>query len=61
MTLLEQFERNIPAPYPYMYLDGYTPAQILHAVHRQMYQANLERREEQEAPTFNITTTVKVK
>lgn len=36
MSLLEDYiHRNVPEYYPTMYLDGYTPAQIMYA-HRKM-------------------------
>ena len=64
MTMLEQFGRHIPDPYPYMYLDGYTPYEILEATSRKMYNDYLERQEEKDniiIPTINFKTTVKIK
>ena len=61
MTMLEQFGRHIPEPYPFMYKDGYTPYEILEATSRKMYNDHLERKEEAIIPTFNIQTTVKIK
>ena len=64
MTLFEQFQRNIPDPYPYMYLDGYTPYEILQATSRKMYNDHLARKEEADniiIPTINFNTTVKIK
>ena len=64
MTMLEQFGRHIPDPYPYMYLDGYTPYEILEATSRKMYNDHLERQEEKDniiIPTINFKTTVKIK
>lgn len=61
MTLFEQFQRNIPDPYPYMYLDGYTPYEILQATSRKMYNDHLEHQEEVLIPTIHFTTTVKIK
>ena len=40
---------QIPEYYPTMYMDGYTPEQILHAVHRKMVREYLEREAEKEA------------
>ena len=34
MTLYENYDNKIPDYYLGMHLDGYTPAQILHAVRR---------------------------
>ena len=61
MTMLEQFGRHIPDPYPFMYKDGYTPYEILEATSRKMYNDHLERKEKAIIPTFNIQTTVKIK
>ena len=49
MTLVDYYDRQIPEYYPTMYMDGYTPAQILHAVHRKMVREYLEREAEKEA------------
>ena len=61
MTMLEQFGRHIPEPYPFMYKDGYTPYEILETTSRKMYNDHLERKEEAIIPTVNFTTTVKIK
>ncbi len=34
MTAIQKHYQNIPEYYPYMYLDGYTPQEILCAAHR---------------------------
>lgn len=61
MTMLEQFGRYIPDYYPTMYLDGYTPYEILQATSRKMYNDRLERQEEAIIPTVHFNTTVKIK
>lgn len=61
MTLFEQFQRTIPDPYPSMYLDGYTPYEILQATSRKMYNDHLARQEEAIIPTVHFNTTVKIK
>lgn len=43
--MLEQYGRHIPDPYPFMYLDGYTPYEILHATSRKLYQDYQAKRE----------------
>lgn len=43
-SLLEQYNRKIPDYYPSMYLDGFTPEQIMYAAKRQMYQEIQERK-----------------
>ena len=59
--MIEQFDRQIPEYYPIMYLDGYTPEQILHAAHRKVYQDYTERKEAEQIPTLNIKSVVKIK
>ena len=44
MTLSDLHNR-IPAYYPTMYLDGYSPQQILNAAHKQMYNDYIARKE----------------
>ena len=36
MTLFDYYDRKIPDYYDTMYLDGYTPEQILYSAHRKM-------------------------
>ena len=68
MTLFEYYDRQIPDYYEGMHRDGYTPQQILHAVHRKMKQAYYARREaervaaeQNEVWNVKITSEVKVK
>lgn len=49
--MFEEYDRKIPDYYPTMYLDGYTPDQILHAVRREMIQRYQERKAEQAVRT----------
>ena len=49
MGLLEWYNRQIPEYYDTMYLDGYTPEQIMDAKHKQMYQDFIERKNTQQA------------
>lgn len=44
-----------------MYLDGYTPYEILQATSRKMYNEHLARQEEAIIPTVHFNTTVKIK
>ena len=63
MTMLDQMKRYVPEPYPYMYLDGYTPCEILEATSNKIYSDHLARKEEAESfviPTINFKSTVKV-
>ena len=43
-SLLAQHNRKIPDYYPTMYLDGFTPEEVMYAAKRQMYQQILERK-----------------
>ena len=49
--MFEEYDRKIPDYYPTMYMDGYTPDQILHAVRRGMFQRHRERNTEQAVRT----------
>ena len=43
-SLLEQHNRRIPDYYPTMYMDGFTPEEIMYAAKRQMYRQIEERK-----------------
>lgn len=67
MTEQMQFGRKIPEYYDTMYLDGYSPYEILHATHNTIYQQHQDRqeaaqraRDEAIIPTINFKSTVKV-
>ena len=50
--LIDEYHKNLPDYYDTMYLDGYTPVQIMEAKHRSMrkkYLADQERRQEEAA------------
>ena len=49
--MCEEYDRKIPDYYPTMYLDGYTPDQILHAVRRGMIQRHRESKLENAVKT----------
>ena len=49
--MFEEYDRKIPDYYPTMYLDGYTPDQILHAVRRGMIQRHRESKLENAVKT----------
>ena len=68
MTLPELLDSKIPDYYPSMYLDGYTPEQILHSARRKLLQEHEEReatrREAEEAnevPEVKIRSEVRIK
>lgn len=54
MTVFDYYNRQVPEYYPAMYLDGYTPQQILMAKRSQMAQS-------QEANEIKVTSEVKIK
>lgn len=49
MTLISDFHKNVPEYYDSMYLDGYTPEQIMHAAHKKMQRMYEERKAAQRA------------
>ena len=68
MTLFEYYDRKIPDYYPTMYLDGYSPEQIMYAAHRKIrkeYEEREARRlaeaEANEIPEVKITSEVRIK
>ena len=68
MTLLENFHKDVPEYYDYMYLDGYSPEQILHAAHKKMMRQVEEREaakraeaEVNEIPNVKIISEVKIR
>ena len=71
MNEIMLYGRRIPEYYDTMYLDGYTPYEILYSVRKKMHREYLEREEakmraKQEAesevvmPTLNFKSTVRV-
>ncbi len=59
---LELYGKVLPDYYDTMYLDGYTPEQILEALSRTMTKRDLARQWEQEAISdIKITSEVRVK
>ena len=68
MTLFDYYDRQIPDYYDTMYLDGFTPNQILHAAHRKMIRENEARKaaqraeaEANEIPNVKIISEVKIR
>ena len=60
MTFGEYWTRKIPDYYDYMYLDGYTPEQIMYALHRQMMR-EYEERKANDVVDIRIKSEVKIK
>jgi hypothetical protein len=60
MTIYDYFNSQLPDYYDTMYLDGYTPEQILQAAHNTMMKRIRERQEaENEVDEVKITTVIK--
>lgn len=60
MNYAEFLNRDVPDYYDTMYMDGYTPEQILIA-HRKMMREMLLEDEEEQENDFSIVSQVKVK
>ena len=68
MSLIDQYFRNVPEYYDTMYMEGYTPEQIMHAAHKKMQRMYEEREaakraeaEENEIPNVKIISEVKIR
>ena len=68
MSLIDQYFNKIPEYYDTMYMDGYTPEQIMYAARKKMQRIYEERKaaqrakaEENEIPTVKIVSEVKIK
>lgn len=68
MTLFNEYDRSIPDYYDTMYMDGYTPEQIMYAAHKKMQRMYEEREaakraeaEANETPNVKIISEVKIR
>ena len=61
MTLLEQYDKQIPNYYDGMHRDGYTAAQILHALRREMVRSNYTPPKVEKSEAWNVKITSEVK
>lgn len=62
MTLFDYYDRRIPDYYDWMYLDGYTPEEIMYAVHRKMNREQAEREALNEGfDSIKVKSEVKLK
>ena len=52
-------EKELPEYHHTMYLEGYTPTEILFAAHKTIYNKHLDRQSEEEFAEVKITTEVK--
>ena len=48
MTRKDYMSNRVPEYYPYMYLDGYTPAEVMCAAHKRAMRLIKERQKEQD-------------
>lgn len=60
MNSIDALNRDVPDYYDTMYMDGYTPEQILMA-HRKMMRETLLENEEETEETLSIISQVKIK
>ena len=65
---LNNYYKNVPEYYDYMYLDGYTPDQIVYAARKSMIRRYEEQKaarqaeaEENEIPNVKIISEVKIR
>ena len=62
MSLIENQFKNVPDYYDWMYLDGYTPEEILYAFHRKMDREQEEREALNEGfDSIKVKSEVKLK
>ena len=67
MTLSEFYHKDVPEYYDWMYLDGYTPEQIMYAKRKQMYRDFIERKSAEQLdqqvviPKITFKSEVRVK
>ena len=61
MSLSDYYNRQIPEYYDTMYMDGYTPEQIMMAFRKKRAREREESREATEIPNVKIISEVKVR
>ena len=62
MTLVDDNFKNVPDYYDWMYLDGYTPEEIMYAFHRKMDREQAEREALEEGfDSIKVKSEVKLK
>ena len=61
MTVIDYHNRRIPEYYDTMYMDGYTPEQIMTAFRKKLAREREERREATEISNVKIISEVKVR
>lgn len=60
MSIYEDYFRKVPEYYDWMYLDGYTPYEILYSVHEKIF-SDLEKQKKPETTNIIFTTEIKTK
>ena len=60
MTIYDKYNESIPEYYNSMYLDGYSPEQILQAAHNKIIQ-NYEERQEDTVPEVSVVSEVNIR
>ena len=61
MSLSDYYNKQIPEYYDTMYIDGYTPEQIMMAFRKKLAREREERMEANEIPNVKIISEVKVR
>jgi len=61
MSLINNYYEKIPEYYKTMYMDGYSPEQILHAARQKMIREHEAKAEANEIPDVKIISEVKIK
>jgi hypothetical protein len=61
MSLSDYYNRQSPEYYDTMYMDGYTPEQIMTALRTKLNREREERREANKIPNVKIISEVKVR
>lgn len=64
MSLYDEYYKHVPEYNKFMYLDGYTPEEIMYALHKKMQSEMAERQTKEDDSFINsliIKSEVKVK
>ena len=61
MSLMNHYFRDVPDYYDTMYMDGYSPEQILHAARQKMIREHEAKAEANEITDVKIISEVKIK
>ena len=61
MSLMDQYMKHVPEYYHFMYLDGYTPAEIRYALQKMIDKDLADRKRREDPPEDEITITTEVR